>query len=123
MSAQGSSWSAPFDGSRDQSARRTIALELGADFAAMRRLAEMPEQADSDLRADPPLGGPMEQESSTDRRVPSAAELEFRRYEARLGLWKVVLGTFIVGLAGVLIPGAINFYNAHFENARKETEL
>jgi hypothetical protein len=54
---------------------------------------------------------------------PSAAELEFRRYEARLGVWKVVLGTLIVGLAGVLIPGAISFYSAYFENARKETEL
>jgi hypothetical protein len=51
------------------------------------------------------------------------AELEVRRYEARLGVWKVALGTFIVGLAGVLIAGAVNFYNAHFENARKETEL
>ena len=55
--------------------------------------------------------------------IPSAAELEFRRYEARLGVWKVVLGTFIVGLAGVLIPGAVSFYSAYFENVRKETEL
>lgn len=53
----------------------------------------------------------------------NAAELELRRYEARLGVWKVVLGTFIVGLAGILIPGAINFYTAHFENLRKDIEL
>jgi hypothetical protein len=33
------------------------------------------------------------------------------------------LGTFIVGLAGVLIPGAISFYTTYFENVRKETEL
>ena len=77
----------------------------------------------------------MRQESATDGQAvspsasdgqavsPSAAELEFRRYEARLGVWKVVLGTLIVGLAGVLIPGAISFYSAYFENARKETEL
>jgi hypothetical protein len=49
--------------------------------------------------------------------------MELRRYEARLGVWKVVLGTFIVGLAGVLIPGAVSFYTAYFDNARKETEL
>ena len=67
----------------------------------------------------------MGQESATDGPAtsPSAAELEFRRYEARLGVWKVVLGTLIVGLAGVLIPGAISSYSAYFENARKETEL
>lgn len=49
--------------------------------------------------------------------------MEFRRYEARLGVWKVVLGTVVVGLAGVLIPGAISFYSAYFDNQRKEVEL
>jgi len=53
----------------------------------------------------------------------STAEMELRRYEARLGVWKVVLGTFIVGLAGVLIPGAISFYTAYFDNERKKAEL
>jgi len=67
----------------------------------------------------------MEQDSTTDQpaTISSAAELDFRRYEARLGVWKVVLGSFIVGLAGVLIPGAISFYTAYFENVRKETEI
>jgi len=51
------------------------------------------------------------------------AEMELRRYEARLGVWKVVLGTFIVGLAGVLIPGAVSFYTAYFDNERKRLEL
>jgi hypothetical protein len=49
--------------------------------------------------------------------------MELRRYEARLGVWKVVLGTFIVGLAGVLIPGAVSFYTAYFDNQRKKLEL
>jgi hypothetical protein len=49
--------------------------------------------------------------------------MELRRYEARLGVWKVVLGTFIVGLAGVLIPGAVSFYTAYFDNERKRLEL
>jgi len=53
----------------------------------------------------------------------SAAEMELRRYEARLGVWKVVLGTFIVGLAGVLIPGAVSFYTAFFDNERKRLEI
>jgi hypothetical protein len=67
----------------------------------------------------------MEKDSTTGESaaVPSMAELEFRRYEARLGVWKVVLGTFIVGLAGILIPGAIQFYTTHLEDARKETEV
>jgi hypothetical protein len=49
--------------------------------------------------------------------------MDLRRYEARLGVWKVVLGTFIVGLAGVLIPGAVSFYSAYFDNQRKKLEL
>lgn len=55
--------------------------------------------------------------------IASVAELAFRRYEAQLGFWKVVLGTFIVGMAGVLIPGAVNFYTVRSENLRKQTEL
>jgi hypothetical protein len=50
-------------------------------------------------------------------------EIELRRYEARLGLWKVVLGTMIVGLAGVMIPGIVDFYTRHFEAQRKSIEL
>ena len=49
-------------------------------------------------------------------------EYSLRRYEARLGFWKVVLGTFIVGLAGVLIPGAIEAYKAHFDLRQKEAQ-
>jgi len=65
-------------------------------------------------------------DSSTNAPIPSElskAEMELRRYEARLGVWKVVLGTFIVGLAGVLIPGAISFYTAYFDNERKKAEF
>jgi hypothetical protein len=64
---------------------------------------------------DPDRSGPLS--------ILGAAEIELRRYEARLGVWKVILGTLIVGLAGVLIPGAISSYNAYFENQRKEIEL
>lgn len=68
----------------------------------------------------------MEKDNTTaaSATAPSIAELEFRRYEARLGVWKVVLGTFIVGLAGgILIPGAIQFYNTQLDDARRGTEL
>ena len=50
-------------------------------------------------------------------------EIELRRYEARLGVWKVVLGTFIVGLAGVLVPAAINLTTVLFDNWRKDAEF
>lgn len=53
----------------------------------------------------------------------SQEEVALRRYEARLGLFKVVAGTLIVGLAGVLIPGAIDFYRARSENTQKVTEI
>lgn len=55
--------------------------------------------------------------------VLDLAEIELRRYEARLGVWKVVLGTFVVGLAGVLIPGAISWTTVLFENRRSEAEF
>lgn len=59
--------------------------------------------------------------ANTPRRI-AKEEMEFRRYEARLGVWKIVLGTMIVGLAGVLIPGVINFTTIRLENQRKEAE-
>ncbi len=55
--------------------------------------------------------------------IPSTAELELRRYEARLGFWKVFWGTFIVGLAGIAIPGIISLFTVYSENERNETEL
>jgi hypothetical protein len=60
--------------------------------------------------------------SSSDRKR-SPAEIELRRYELRMSLWKVVLGTMIVGLAGIIIPGFVNFYSTHFESLRKDAEL
>lgn len=45
------------------------------------------------------------------------------RYRIRFSLYKVVLGTMIVGLAGVLIPGAVEFWKLQFEDSRKRYEL
>lgn len=63
--------------------------------------------------------------SAEDRKpdISSNEEAALRRYEARIGLWKVVLGTFIVGLAGVLVPGAVSIYTSFTEQLRRSTEL
>lgn len=53
----------------------------------------------------------------------SEQELELRRYIARLGFWKMVLGTFLVGMAAIIVPAIIQFYVNWNESARKETEL
>lgn len=45
-------------------------------------------------------------------------EHEIRRYEARMKLWTVVLGTMVVGLAGVLVPAGINYANLLFEREK-----
>lgn len=50
-------------------------------------------------------------------------ELKFRYYDARLGVWKVVLGTLVIGLAGIIFPFATQFYNSYFDNQRKAVEL
>lgn len=51
------------------------------------------------------------------------AQIDLRRYEARLGVWKVVLGSFIVGLAGIIIPAAINLTTLFFESWREEARF
>lgn len=44
------------------------------------------------------------------------------RYRIRYGLYKIVLGTALVGLAGVLVPGAVEYWKLTFEDKRKATE-
>ena len=51
--------------------------------------------------------------------VDSALE----RYRIKYGLYKVLFGTAIVGLAGVLVPGAIEFWKLHFEDQRRQAEF
>ncbi|MBW8640365.1 hypothetical protein K1W69_24450 [Hoeflea sp. WL0058] len=50
-------------------------------------------------------------------------EFELRRYEARMGLLKVVYGTMIVGLAGVLIPAAIEGWGLVFQQLQYDAKL
>lgn len=50
-------------------------------------------------------------------------EIELRKYEARLGVRKVIYGTMIVGLAGVLIPAAIEGWGLVFQKWQNEAQL
>ena len=64
-----------------------------------------------------------EQKRQTQTARRGSEETELRRYEARLSLWKVILGTGLVGVAGVFIPGAVDFWKSTFEDDRKRIEL
>jgi hypothetical protein len=67
----------------------------------------------------------MSEDETSKKPVNSSIEneMEFRKYEARLSVWKVVLGTMTVGVAGVLIPSMISFYSTYFETFRKDAEV
>ncbi len=56
-----------------------------------------------------------------EKGVSSDADIE--RYRIRYGLYKIIAGTMIVGLAGVLVPGAVEYWQASFEDRRKTLEL
>jgi hypothetical protein len=50
-------------------------------------------------------------------------ELELRRYEARIGLWKVVWGTAVVGIVAVAIPAIIQIFTLIISDRQKSDEL
>ena len=62
-----------------------------------------------------------ENKEEKDGAVSSDADIE--RYRIRYGFYKIVAGTMIVGLAGVLVPGAVQYWQASFEDRRKTLEL
>ena len=62
-------------------------------------------------------------EQDTHRDGLSPREFSLRKYEAWIGLLKVAIGTALVGLAGVLVPAAVEFWKSHYENERKNIEL
>ena len=51
-----------------------------------------------------------------------ATDDSLERYRIRYGLYKIVLGTALVGLAGVLVPGAVEYWKLAFEDKRKAVE-
>ncbi len=53
----------------------------------------------------------------------ASVDTELEKYRIRYGLYKVVFGTAIVGLASVLVPGAVEFWQLRFENQRKAVEI
>src|ERR1700682_2629990 len=61
--------------------------------------------------------------SEPPRKDLSPREVALRKYEARMGLLKVLLGTALVGLAGVFVPAAVEFWKSHYENERKRLEI
>jgi len=56
-------------------------------------------------------------------RIISPEEDALRRYEARLGFWRFVLGTVVIGLAGILIPAVVNLTTIMLEHQRKDVEF
>ncbi|MGX9354917.1 M15 family metallopeptidase [Roseobacteraceae bacterium S113] len=46
-----------------------------------------------------------------------------RKYEARMSLWKVIWGTALVGVASVLIPGAVQFWDIQFKSWREREQI
>lgn len=47
-----------------------------------------------------------------------ATDIELEKYKTRYGFYKVAVGTALVGLVSVIIPGAIEYWKATFENQR-----
>ena len=63
----------------------------------------------------------MSEDDTTQTPINQNEALE--RYRIRFGLYKVVLGTMLVGLVGILIPAAIEYWKLYFEDNRKQMEL
>ena len=65
-----------------------------------------------------------EAQSKTPEEIALAREeMALRKYEAQLGVRKVIYGTMIVGLAGVLIPAAIEGWGLVFQKWQNEAQL
>lgn len=50
--------------------------------------------------------------------VKSRDDIELEKYKTRYGFYKIVVGTALVGIASIVIPGAIEFWRITFENQR-----
>lgn len=50
-------------------------------------------------------------------------DIGLEKYRIRYGLYKVLFGTALVGIIGVLVPGAVEFWKATFENQRLTTQF
>lgn len=48
---------------------------------------------------------------------------ELERYRIRYNFYKIIFGTAVVGLASVLVPGAVEFWQLIFDNRHKKVEI
>lgn len=55
--------------------------------------------------------------------LSAADELKARRFEGWLGLWKVVVGTTLVGILGVYLPWTVSRYTAEAEREQQANEF
>lgn len=58
-------------------------------------------------------------DSSSD----NLSTIDLERYRIRFGFYKILFGTAIVGLAGVLVPGAVEYWQAYFDDRQKTLEI
>lgn len=97
-----------------------LAVMLRANF---KTFVGMYVLANSDSKGERMSGEREQEKSSEPNPSPNldAAERKeiredtLRRYEARMKLLTIVLGTMVVGLAGVLVPGVINYASLVFD--------
>lgn len=64
------------------------------------------------------MAGKSADSDSSSNRGLTIREYQLRKYEARIGLWKIAIGTALVGVASVLIPGSVEFWESYFQNQR-----
>ncbi len=68
--------------------------------------------------------GAESEKADKDQSLTSGAEnTELERYRIRFGFYKVIAGTALVGALGIIVPGAIEFWQGYFEDRRKTKEL
>lgn len=56
-------------------------------------------------------------------RLPADLEFQIRKYEARMSVLKIGLGTALVGVISVLVPGAVEFWDLRFQTWREQEQL
>lgn len=53
----------------------------------------------------------------------NSEKIALARYRIKFGFYKIIFGTSLVGLAGILIPGAIEYWKTSFEDRRMRIQF
>jgi hypothetical protein len=61
-------------------------------------------------------------ESTGTTGLKPSAEYRLRRYEIRLGFWKVIWGTTLVGVIATLLPALVEVYKKYAEGFQLEAQ-